>query len=190
MDEEKRKLEEEKLRQEKERKEAEEKLRQEKEKREKEEKLRQEKERKEAEEKLRQEKEFKAISVANSEKIYNKRNRNNNKELSEKITIRDSELDNEELMINDSSNISKIDVINNKNKNNFIMGNNNYRNMAEKNGMKIAGVSPDNRLVEIVEIKDNPWAVGVQFHPELKSRPNHAHPLFADFVQAVKNNKK
>ena len=68
--------------------------------------------------------------------------------------------------------------------------NNNYRNMAEKNGMKIAGVSPDNRLVEIVEIKDNPWAVGVQFHPELKSRPNHAHPLFADFVQAVKNNKK
>ena len=68
--------------------------------------------------------------------------------------------------------------------------NNNYRNMAEKNGMKIAGVSPDNRLVEIVEIKDNPWAVGVQFHPELKSRPNHAHPLFEDFVQAAKNNKK
>lgn len=68
--------------------------------------------------------------------------------------------------------------------------NNNYRNMAEENGMKIAGVSPDNRLVEIVEIKDNPWAVGVQFHPELKSRPNHAHPLFAEFVLAVKNNKK
>ena len=132
MDEEKRKLEEEKLRQEKERKEAEEKLRQEKEKREKEEKLRQEKERKEKEEKLRQEKEFKAISVANSEKIYNNRNRNNNKEISEKITIRDSELDNEELMINDSSNISKIDVINNKNKNNFIMGNNNYRNIYDK----------------------------------------------------------
>lgn len=68
--------------------------------------------------------------------------------------------------------------------------NNNYRNMAEENGMKIAGVSPDNRLVEIVEIKDNPWAVGVQFHPELKSRPNHPHPLFAEFVLAIKNNKK
>ena len=68
--------------------------------------------------------------------------------------------------------------------------NNNYRNLAEEYGMKIAGVSPDNRLVEIVEIKDNPWAVGVQFHPELKSRPNNAHPLFASFVSAVRNNKK
>ena len=55
--------------------------------------------------------------------------------------------------------------------------------------MKIAGVSPDNKLVEIVEIENNPWAVGVQFHPELKSRPNNAHPLFREFVAAVKEIK-
>lgn len=67
--------------------------------------------------------------------------------------------------------------------------NNEYRKLAQDNGLKIAGVSPDNRLVEIVEIEDNPWAVGVQFHPELKSRPNTSHPLFKDFVKAIKNNK-
>lgn len=67
--------------------------------------------------------------------------------------------------------------------------NNEYRKIAEDNGLKIAGVSPDNKLVEIVEIEDNPWGVGVQFHPELKSRPNTSHPLFKDFVAAVKENK-
>ena len=67
--------------------------------------------------------------------------------------------------------------------------NNDYRNMATDNGLKIAGVSPDNRLVEIVEIEKNNWAVGVQFHPELKSRPNRPHPLFKAFVHAVKSNK-
>ena len=68
--------------------------------------------------------------------------------------------------------------------------NNEYRKLAEENGLKIAGVSPDNRLVEIVELEGNPWGVGVQFHPELKSRPNTSHPLFKEFVKAVKNNKK
>ena len=68
--------------------------------------------------------------------------------------------------------------------------NNDYRQIAQENGMVIAGVSPDNRLVEVIEIKDNPWAVGVQFHPELKSRPNNAHPLFAEFVKAITKNKK
>lgn len=67
--------------------------------------------------------------------------------------------------------------------------NNDYRNMAIDNGLKIAGVSPDNRLVEIIEIEKNKWAVGVQFHPELKSRPNRPHPLFKAFVHAVKSNK-
>ncbi len=67
--------------------------------------------------------------------------------------------------------------------------NNDYRKMAEENGMKIAGVSPDNKLVEIVELEDSPWTVGVQFHPELKSRPNSAHPLFYKFVESMKNNK-
>ncbi len=68
--------------------------------------------------------------------------------------------------------------------------NNEYRKIAEENGLKIAGVSPDSRLVEIVELEDNPWGVGVQFHPELKSRPNTSHPLFKNFILAVKNNKK
>lgn len=67
--------------------------------------------------------------------------------------------------------------------------NNDYRNMAIDNGLKIAGVSPDNRLVDIIEIEKNKWAVGVQFHPELKSRPNRPHPLFKAFVHAVKSNK-
>jgi CTP synthase len=48
----------------------------------------------------------------------------------------------------------------------------------------ITGTSPDERLVEIVEIKDHPWFVGVQFHPELKSRPNKPHALFRDFIKA------
>lgn len=67
--------------------------------------------------------------------------------------------------------------------------NNAYRQLAQENGMKIAGVSPDNRLVEIVELEDNTWNIGVQFHPELKSRPNNAHPLFRDFVKAMKENR-
>lgn len=61
--------------------------------------------------------------------------------------------------------------------------NNNYRDVATKNGMVIAGVSPDSKLVEIVELKDHMWAVGAQFHPELKSRPNRVHPLFKALVE-------
>ncbi|MCM1524859.1 MAG: CTP synthase [Ruminococcus sp.] len=62
--------------------------------------------------------------------------------------------------------------------------NNTYRSAISEKGMKIAGISPDERLVEIVEIPDHPWFVGVQFHPEFKSRPNKAHKLFADFIRA------
>ena len=62
--------------------------------------------------------------------------------------------------------------------------NNNYRDMLASCGMKISGVSPDGELVEIVEIENHPWFVGVQFHPEFKSRPNRAHPLFRDFIRA------
>ena len=61
--------------------------------------------------------------------------------------------------------------------------NNNYRDVAIKNGMVIAGVSPDSKLVEIVELKDHIFAVGSQFHPELKSRPNRPHPLFKKLVE-------
>ena len=63
--------------------------------------------------------------------------------------------------------------------------NNEYREELEEKGMRMTGLSPDSRLVEIVEIADHPWFVGVQFHPEFKSRPNRPHPLFRGFVRAA-----
>ncbi|MBS4534924.1 CTP synthase [Clostridium sp. D2Q-14] len=68
--------------------------------------------------------------------------------------------------------------------------NNQYKERLEENGMKISGVSPDERLVEIVEIKDHPWFVASQFHPEFKSRPTRSQPLFRDFIKASCDNKK
>ncbi|MBR1729715.1 MAG: CTP synthase [Selenomonadaceae bacterium] len=67
--------------------------------------------------------------------------------------------------------------------------NNRFRDIFAKNGMIIAGTLPDNSLVEIIELEKNlhNWFVGCQFHPELKSRPNHPHPLFRDFVNAALN---
>jgi CTP synthase len=62
--------------------------------------------------------------------------------------------------------------------------NNSYREQFEKAGLVIAGTSPDNCLVEIIEIKDHPFFVGVQFHPEFKSRPLNPHPLFKEFISA------
>lgn len=62
--------------------------------------------------------------------------------------------------------------------------NNKYKKILEENGMKVAGISPDGELVEIIEVKDHPWFVGCQFHPEFKSRPRNAHPLFREFVKA------
>lgn len=62
--------------------------------------------------------------------------------------------------------------------------NNAYRKQLEEAGLIIGGTSPDNRLVEVIEVKDHPWFVGVQFHPELKSRPNCPHPLFTGFIEA------
>ncbi|MFA5030588.1 MAG: CTP synthase [Patescibacteria group bacterium] len=64
--------------------------------------------------------------------------------------------------------------------------NNVYREEFENNGMKIAGTTPDGELVEILELKKHPWFVGVQFHPELKSRPINPHPLFRGFIQESK----
>ena len=61
-----------------------------------------------------------------------------------------------------------------------------YREKLEGCGMKFSGMSPDGRLPEIVEIEGHPWFIGVQFHPELKSKPFAPHPLFADFVRAAK----
>ncbi|MFZ5979720.1 MAG: CTP synthase [Candidatus Zixiibacteriota bacterium] len=63
--------------------------------------------------------------------------------------------------------------------------NNVYREMLTRDGLVLSGVSPDRRLVEIIEIANHPWFVGVQFHPELKSRPTRPHPLFRDFVKAA-----
>ena len=63
---------------------------------------------------------------------------------------------------------------------------NTFREELEAAGLTLAGTSPDGRLVEMVELADHPWFVGVQFHPEFKSRPNKAHPLFRDFIQAAK----
>ncbi|MDR2356662.1 MAG: CTP synthase [Oscillospiraceae bacterium] len=63
--------------------------------------------------------------------------------------------------------------------------NNDYRDMFESLGLVFSGLSPDGRLVEIMELAEHPWFVGVQFHPELKSRPNRAHPLFSGFIKAA-----
>ncbi len=60
-----------------------------------------------------------------------------------------------------------------------------YRDVLEKVGLQFSGMSPDGKLPEIVEWKDHPWFIGVQFHPELKSKPFAPHPLFADFVRAA-----
>ncbi len=64
--------------------------------------------------------------------------------------------------------------------------NNNFLDQLEKGGLVISGVSPDNQLVEMIELADHPWFVGCQFHPELKSRATKAHPLFRQFVNAAK----
>jgi CTP synthase len=68
--------------------------------------------------------------------------------------------------------------------------NNTYRTVLQEKGLRIAGLSPDERLVEIVEVPDHPWFVGVQFHPEFKSRPNKPQKLFADFIKAASEYKE
>jgi CTP synthase len=65
-----------------------------------------------------------------------------------------------------------------------------YKGVLTQNGMIVSGTSPDAELVEIVEIKDHPWFVGCQFHPEFKSRPTEPHPLFRDFVAAALKEKR
>jgi CTP synthase len=65
-----------------------------------------------------------------------------------------------------------------------------YRDALEEKGLCFSGMSPDGRLPEIVEVKDHPWFIGVQFHPELKSKPFEPHPLFRDFIRAAKDNSR
>ena len=64
-----------------------------------------------------------------------------------------------------------------------------YRSVLLKHGMSLAGMSPDERLVELIELPDHPWFVASQFHPEFKSRPNRCHPLFREFVKAALRNR-
>jgi len=66
----------------------------------------------------------------------------------------------------------------------------NYKNQFEKKGLMFSGNSPDKKLPEIIELKNHPWFIGVQFHPEFKSRPLKPHPLFSSFIKAAKNHKK
>lgn len=68
--------------------------------------------------------------------------------------------------------------------------NNRFRDSLSAKGLTIAGVNPDRDLVEIVEVANHPWFVGVQFHPEFQSKPNKAHPLFAGFIGAAIKYKK
>ena len=67
--------------------------------------------------------------------------------------------------------------------------NNEYRREMTEKGLVIAGTLPDDSLVELIEVKDHPWFVATQAHPELKSRPNNPHPLFRDFVKAALETK-
>ena len=60
-----------------------------------------------------------------------------------------------------------------------------YKDRLEQHGLRFSGMSPDGVLPEIVEYEDHPWFIGVQFHPELKSRPFEPHPLFASFIEAA-----
>ena len=68
--------------------------------------------------------------------------------------------------------------------------NNKYMDKLEKHGLIFSGINPDLKVVESIEIKNHPWYVATQFHPELKSRVNRAHPLFRDFIKAAKMGSK
>ncbi|NBB80485.1 MAG: CTP synthase [Verrucomicrobia bacterium] len=68
--------------------------------------------------------------------------------------------------------------------------NNTYLDQLKEAGLRIGGVNPERQLVEIIEIPEHPWYVGVQFHPEFQSKPNAAHPLFANFIASALKYKK
>ena len=77
-----------------------------------------------------------------------------------------------------------IDLVHERHRHRFEF-NNRYREALQQAGLLVAGTSPDGRLVEIVELRDHPWFVGTQFHPEFRSRPTRPHPLFVGFVGAA-----
>jgi CTP synthase len=75
-----------------------------------------------------------------------------------------------------------VDNINERHRHRYEI-NNDFRDVLEENGLTISGLSPDGKLVEMIEIKDHPWFMACQFHPEFKSRPNRPHPLFLGLVR-------
>jgi CTP synthase len=68
--------------------------------------------------------------------------------------------------------------------------NNKYREPLTKQGLVLSGLSPDGKLVEIIELAEHPWFLAVQFHPEFKSRPQDPHPLFREFIKASLKHKR
>jgi len=68
--------------------------------------------------------------------------------------------------------------------------NNRYRDTLIEKGLRVSGVSPDNELVEIIEVPNHPWFLGCQFHPEFQSRPWDPHPLFREFIRASHDAKR
>jgi len=88
-----------------------------------------------------------------------------------------------------SHDVYKADMVAERHRHRFEF-NNDYRERFESAGMKIAGINPEKNLVEIIELDNHPWFVGVQFHPEYKSTVKRPHPLFVGFVNAVVKNRK
>ncbi len=96
-----------------------------------------------------------------------------------------------EAILSDDTLVKKIygrKIINERHRHRYEV-NINYKKKFEKKGMYFSGLSPDGLLPEIIELKNHPWFIGVQFHPEFKSRPLAPHPLFSSFIKASKNHK-
>ena len=87
------------------------------------------------------------------------------------------------------SKIYKSNLINERHRHRYEV-NKNLRSKLEKKGLIFSGLSPDGSLPETIELKNHPWFIGVQFHPEFKSRPFAPHPLFSSFIKAAKNNSE
>jgi CTP synthase len=79
-----------------------------------------------------------------------------------------------------------VEVVTERHRHRFEL-NNEYRQVLQQAGLVLCGLSPDGRLVEIAEIKDHPFMLGSQFHPEFKSRPTRPHPLFTAFIKAARD---
>ena len=86
------------------------------------------------------------------------------------------------------SKIYKSNVINERHRHRYEV-NKNLKSKLEKKGLIFSGISPDGSLPETIELENHPWFIGVQFHPEFKSRPLAPHPLFSSFIKAAKSTR-